>query len=95
MSDEIQYNYDAMDQAYENLLRATRAIEDGIETMTSDTGALLQRIGGQYAAQYESKVRVLKDDFDRLNGELTQRANILQDRFHQMGQTDIKLGDGM
>ena len=95
MADEINYDYESMDNAYENMKRISDKIRDACSDMTADATRLLESsASGQYALAYKDKVKVLNDAIEELNTEMTDRAKHLQEEFNRMGQSDIKLGDG-
>lgn len=94
MADLIHYDYESMDDAYENMKRISDKMRQSCEDLTSDAMRLLQGSAGAYADGYQVKVKTLNQHFDELNEQMTNRAKELQKRFDDMGQTDIKLGDG-
>jgi len=94
VADEILYDYQAMDQAYENMKRIGNTIDTEVDTMGADALRLLSTISGVYAGEYDKKLKELNQNVTELNEEMTARASQLQAEFNNMGHTDIKLGDG-
>jgi uncharacterized protein YukE len=94
VADEIQYDYESMDNAYENMKKIVANITQSCEDMTSDALAMLESNGGQYAESYRIKLDKLNREIEELNDEMSARAGRLQSRFDEMGHADIKLGDG-
>ncbi len=94
MAEEIHYDYQSMDMAYENMKRISSNMQSACQEMMSDAMRLLQSSGGSYADGYEVKQKQLNQQFDELNTTMATRAPQLQERFDHMGQTDVKLGSG-
>ncbi|WP_327006890.1 hypothetical protein OHA72_06175 [Dactylosporangium sp. NBC_01737] len=94
MADLVHYDYESMDNAYEDMKKTSDTMRQSCEDLTSDALRLLQSSAGAYADGYEAKVKKLNAHFEELNDQMTIRAKELQKRFDDMGQMDIKLGDG-
>ena len=94
MADQILYDYQAMDNAYEQMKSISNKISGECENMSQDALRLLETIEGNYAGAYHDKVIQLNERVAELNEEMNQRAGQLQEQFNIMGQTDVKLGDG-
>jgi uncharacterized protein YukE len=94
MADEIHYDYQSMDHAYENMKRIANNIQNTCQDMSQDALRLLQSNGGSYAEGYQAKLTRLNADIQELNDEMTTRAAQLQAQFNAMAEADIRLGDG-
>lgn len=94
MSGQITYNYAAMDQAYEEMLRAKNTIDNEIDRLSTDAQRVLQPMGGSTVDGYNAKLTLINTEIDSLNAILEKARIELQQQFDDMGQTDRKLGDG-
>ncbi len=94
MADLIHYDYEALDDAYENMKRISDNMQVTCEGLTSDALRLLQESAGKYADGYDVKVKELNKLFEELNKMMADRTVELQRRVDDMNLTDIKLGDG-
>jgi len=94
MADEIHYDYQSMEQAYENMQRIANEIQSTCQDMASDALRLLQSNGGSYAEGYQAKLAQLNNDIEELNNEMTTRATQLREQFAAMAEADAHLGAG-
>jgi uncharacterized protein YukE len=95
VTDQIKYNYAAMDDAYEDMLGAGKVMRGQVEDLMGDAKALLDQMGGGFADGYEMRAQEIRSLFDDLNLRMEQRAQQLNDMFADMGVFDQKLGDGI
>ena len=93
--DEILYNYQAMDHAFEEMLRVNGQIHDSAQTLEADAKVVLQGMAGAVIDGYESRFKTLLQKVEDSNTYLKEVAKGLQAGFDSMRHTDIKLGDGM
>ncbi len=95
MSDQIKYDYAAMDNAFEDMISAGKDMRGQVEDLMNEAKSLLDRMGGGFANGYEMKATEIRDlFFDDLNLRMENRAKQLNDMFADMGVHDQKLGDG-
>lgn len=90
----MKYDYAAMDDYYEDMLRASKDMQGQIETLMTAAHKLLVDSQGGFAKGYEEKADSIRDMFEFLNTEMQNKARTLQDMFIDMGNMDQKLGDG-
>ena len=67
MADLVHYDYESMDNAYEDMKKTSDTMRQSCEDLTSDALRLLQGSAGAYADGYEAKVKKLNDHFEELN----------------------------
>jgi uncharacterized protein YukE len=94
MSDGILYDYQSMDQAFEEMLRVNKNIESERSTLEGQATRLLDASTGVYAVRYNSEQQEVREMIEESNDFLQRTAQALQRAFDDMGITDLRLGDG-
>jgi uncharacterized protein YukE len=95
MSDSIYYDYDQAYQAYQDMIKANEKINNDLDELTNQTRQLIQRIGGDFADEYEQRVILLQKEIDDVNREFGMRANGVNRAFDEMRETDRALAQGL
>lgn len=90
----ISYDYPGMEQAYEEMRRINRKLEDDMETIHGETQIVLQASDGATRDGYEAKWAALRTEFADLKDFFGSKAATLDQLFSDMRQLDGSLGGG-
>jgi uncharacterized protein YukE len=92
--DDLQYDYQSMDHAYEEMLRVNNQIYNTAGDMDKVALNLLEGMAGAVIDGYQDRYTKLVNHVNEANDYLHNTAIGLQAGFDAMHHADIKLGDG-
>ena len=95
MDDQIRYDYKAMQQAYEEMHKVKRSIEEVVRSFDENGRIMVQAMGGRFVEGYDQKRAWLQREVEDLNVKMADTNRSLQEQFDTMQRTDQQLGAGV
>jgi hypothetical protein len=93
--DQMNYDYAAMDAAFEEMMHIGQKIESDVDGLMDDVERMFQNSDGALMDGYKSRAGTIKEDLHAENLIMKERGKQLTEFYQDMGMRDRKLGDGI